>query len=196
MTQNTFTPEDWTLYTPVATAVGTLTPGDFNPDRVAEMVNTQLATAGSLIPPVAYLGCGPLDTLIDVALPNPASQQDIDTVLGILNGICTDPTRSQLTEEQEEDADLQAKLDLAKADITLIAGAGGLKEQITTDVTGMDARLLAVADFNALSAADRDRLLRAVLKDTLALINKHLTASVHGARADKFELRYIQKQDE
>lgn len=169
----------------------------FNIDKMYELVQTGITQGGFTIPPVEmttiYLG----DESIYVLVPDEYTQQQIDSIVTILNAVVVDPTRNDLTDDQQEAADLANKLANAIADIGVITDVpGGLKDQINATTTGLKDQLLTLTAFNALSAADRDRLLRSVLLDTLKLIVDHLNVTTHGARADKFELRYIQQQDE
>ncbi len=116
MTQNIYIPESWDNYTSVETVYGSLG-APYNPDKVAELVNAQFS-----IPPVGYMGCGPEDTLIAVYLPNPVTPEEIAAALAKLNAICTDPTRNNLTAEQQEAAENAVQEAVIRAHLDALAG--------------------------------------------------------------------------
>ncbi len=124
MSQNTFSPISWDGYTAVETGYGSLVQ-PFNPDKVAELINAQFT-----IPPVAFLGVFSSDVLIGIGLPNPVTQQEIDAALAKLNAICTEPTRNNLTADQQEAAymalNLTHKDTFIKASDTLELGIASL----------------------------------------------------------------------
>lgn len=197
MTQNTYWPANETGYEPVETSAGTLTPGDYKPDRVAELVNIALAALGLPIPPTAFIGVGDEDTLIAIMLPSPTQQQK-DDALTALNAVCVDPTRNNLSSSEIDAADLAAELATiadkitdANADIAAINDLGGLKDQINATTTGLIDQLLTNAAWNALTADEQADILRTVLKAALIIMRQMLVIDTHQARADKFELREI-----
>lgn len=170
----------------------------FNVVKVDQLRTTALIAGGFTIPPIVPVIILSVDATISVQVPDGQyTQQEIDAIVSILNAVVLDPTRNDLTENQQEDNDLSNKLDHAKDDIDTINNPGGLRDQINATTTGLDDRLLTNAVWNALptnvaGAHQKADLLRQVLKDTLALIDNHLQVSLHGARADKYELKYIQ----
>ncbi len=187
MSQNTFSPDSWANYTEVSPAPGTLA-APFNADKVAELVNAGMAAIGRSIPPVAYLGTEPLDTTVSIGLPNPVTQADIDAAMAQLVAVCNDPTRNDLTAEQQAELDLaaelaaiQAKIDADTADIALITTAS----PDALALTGYKAAFASAA-YNALSDVDKFRLLRMTV---LAILNILLDM----LKAQRYVLRTIKK---
>lgn len=172
---------------------------NFNARKVEELATAALIAGGYTFPPILPVTISDENTLINITIES-GTYNEIETadIIDILNGVCLDPTRNDLTEDQQELADLQNKLDNAIADIAIINDVpGGLKDQINAATTGLKDRLLTNAAWNAIpttaaGAHQKADTIRLVLRDTLTLIVDHLNVSLHGARADKFELKHIQ----
>lgn len=161
MTQHIFDPGvNWPLYTNIETAPGSLA-APFNPDKVAELVNAAILPFGG-IPPVAYLGCGPDDTLIGVGMINPTQQQR-DNIMAALLAVCINPARNAQTQEQIDAAALAAEL----ADINArIAETNANIALITTASPDPEAPLgyreaFKPANYNPLTQAQKLALVRA-----------------------------------
>lgn len=170
----------------------------FNPAKVFELMVSALTAAGYTFPPLSAVLPEPTNTTLTVSFEDGTySQQQIGAMIAILDAVAADPTRNDPTEDQQEAIDLQNKLDNAIADIAVInAVPGGLKDQINAVTTGLKDRLLTNAAWNALTTDAQADLLRQVQRDTLTLVVDVLNVVLRGARADKFELRYIQQQEE
>lgn len=165
MSQNTYVPPaEWFAVDSTETLTA------FNPDRVAELVN-----AAFIVGPdgVGYLGTGPEDTLVEVYLPPSAAQDEIDAAIVRLNAICIDPTRNDLTAEQQEAADLatelaqiQTRIDAVAADIIVDTG----DNSAVPPTTGLKGTLQA-ANWNTLTDPQKIALLRT---NQQAIINNQL----------------------
>lgn len=156
----------------------------YNPEKVAELVNAQFS-----IPPIAFAPIGPDDTRLSIGLPAGATQADIDAALLKLNAICADPTRNDLTADQQAAADLaaelaaiQTRIDAMAADIIVDAGDANA----VPPTTGLKGTLQA-ANWNSLTDAQKIALLRT---DMQAMINNQLDL----LRAVRYLLRQV-KQD-
>lgn len=91
----------------------------FNPPKVEELEAAALSEGGFNPPECEVVpvsdGNQYLNVLVEVGFYSP---EQIDEIVAILNAVCVDPTRDELTEEQQEAADLQNKLDNVVAAIT------------------------------------------------------------------------------
>src|SRR5690348_12698740 len=131
---------------------GSLVP-PFNPDKLNELLVAALTAGGFTSPPLVVNEVGPENTLLNVSVPEGTyTAQQVAQIVAILNAVAADPTRNNLTEDQQEVADLQNKLNISKADIDIInAVPGGLKDQINAANTGLKDRLLTNVAWSALT---------------------------------------------
>lgn len=137
----------------IETQPGSLTP-PFNPRKVEELMIAALAAGGFTIPPILPPTVDEGNTLLNVTVESGTyDETQTAEIVAILNAVCIDPTRNDLTEEQVEEADLQAKIDAMVADIGAITDVGGLHDQ-----------LLANAAWNALTTDAQADVLRGVLR--------------------------------
>lgn len=207
MSQNTYTPDNWGDFTLAETVPDSLQK-PFNPDRVAELVNAQF-----LIPPTMFRGIGADDTLLSVGLPNPVTQADIDAAIAKLNAVCVDPTRGDLTADQQEAqdmGDIDAQIVDIRADRDLLRGkrvnrvqtTAGDRDHVnggTFGLTGIKPPMVK-ATFDAL-ASDRARLeaLRFALmgnasqKGIVDILLDLIDSDVHGTNADIETLQDVKK---
>lgn len=146
MTQNTYQPDDiWNWETVEAPLVE-----PYNEDRVAELVNNAFTVGPG---GVGYLGTGPEDSLVGVLLLKPVDPQVATSTMATLTAIGTDPTRNNLTEEQQDIASIDTKIAEMDAVVT----------QITTPTTGYKDLLTNTA-WNPLTQAQRTERLRDMLR--------------------------------
>lgn len=140
------TPVDWYDSAPLLAM-------PYNPDKVNELavaVATPLAVDIDIyIQPTTNTYA----TLISFAVTAGTAQNTVDAIVAAMNAVCVDPTRNDPTEEQSEDAQLQARIDAMVADIGAVADPGGLHDQ-----------LLANAAWNALTADAQADVLRGVMR--------------------------------
>lgn len=98
---------------------GTVNPQPCNSPKVQELLATALAAGGFTIPPIVLKDVGPEDTVLSIGVEaGTYNEQQIAAIVAILDAVAADPTRNGLTDEQQEAADLQNKLNNVLAAIT------------------------------------------------------------------------------
>jgi len=90
----------------------------YNPARCMELISAAFP------PPAVPSEVGPEDWQLSVYLPNPVSPEDYAAAVATLTALGSDPTRNDLTEEEQERAAIQNKLDNAVADIAALTDPG------------------------------------------------------------------------
>lgn len=126
----------------------------FNPPKVEELTTAALIVGGYTFPPLMPVSVSEGNTLLNVQVESGTyNQTQIDDIVSILNVVCVDPTRNDLTEEQIEQAQLEARIEAMIADLAAITDTGGLDDQLLTNVA-----------WNALTADAQADILRGLYR--------------------------------
>lgn len=174
---------------------GSLVP-PFNPDKLNELLVAALATGGFTIPPLILSGVGSGNTLLNVSVPEGTyTPQQVTQIVAILNAVAADPTRNQLTQAQQDAADLAVELTTINtniaaltADIALVNGPGGYKDQINATTTGLKDQIKNSV-WNPLTNAQKVDLLHTVVQAMLDIQIGQLNIDVDEAKSAKTSLK-------
>lgn len=122
----------------------------FNIDKLYELIRTHLTQGGFSFPPIEQPVIETNDASLRVLVPEGQyTQLQLDAIINALNLAAADPTRNDLTEDQVELAEINARIDFMTAGVGAINNTGGLNDQLLTN-----------SAWNALSADAQADILR------------------------------------